>query len=110
MSAPTPLLLYLFVSKLVDTSMLTARCSARNHIVILQSLSSSCSIQLEAYGSILGKSSSLVTYVAMAGSLAAVKKEMRKRIRAILKELPEAAAASQSMHRHLSACIFVADT
>jgi len=34
----------------------------------------------------------------MATSLAAVKKELRKKIRDILKELPEAAAASQSMH------------
>ena len=34
----------------------------------------------------------------MAGSLAAVKKELRNRIRDILKDLPEAAAASQSMH------------
>jgi hypothetical protein len=33
----------------------------------------------------------------MAGSLAAVKKELRKTIRDILKDLPEAAAASQSM-------------
>lgn len=32
----------------------------------------------------------------MAGSLAAVKKEMRKRIRHVLKELPEAVAASQT--------------
>jgi hypothetical protein len=34
---------------------------------------------------------------AMAGSLAAVKKELRKKTRDILKVLPEAAAASQSM-------------
>jgi hypothetical protein len=33
----------------------------------------------------------------MAGSLAAVKKELRKKIREILKELPEATAATQSM-------------
>jgi hypothetical protein len=33
----------------------------------------------------------------MAGTLAAAKKEMRKKIRDILQNLPEAAAASQSM-------------
>jgi 5-formyltetrahydrofolate cyclo-ligase len=33
----------------------------------------------------------------MAASLAVVKKELRKKIRDVLKELPDAAAASQSM-------------
>jgi 5-formyltetrahydrofolate cyclo-ligase len=33
----------------------------------------------------------------MAGSLVAVKKELRKKIRDMLKELPEATAAAQSM-------------
>jgi 5-formyltetrahydrofolate cyclo-ligase len=33
----------------------------------------------------------------MAASLAVVKKELRKKIRDVLKELPDAAAAAQSM-------------
>jgi 5-formyltetrahydrofolate cyclo-ligase len=37
----------------------------------------------------------------MAGSLAAVKKELRKKVRDILKDLPEAAAAAQSMGHHV---------
>jgi hypothetical protein len=43
----------------------------------------------------------------MAGTLAAVKKELRKKMQDILKHLPDAAAASQSMlyiiHRDSSA-------
>jgi 5-formyltetrahydrofolate cyclo-ligase len=35
----------------------------------------------------------------MAASIAAAKKELRKKIKLILKDLPEAAAASQSMLR-----------
>jgi 5-formyltetrahydrofolate cyclo-ligase len=35
----------------------------------------------------------------MAGSIAAAKKELRKKIKLILKDLPEAAAASQSRLR-----------
>jgi 5-formyltetrahydrofolate cyclo-ligase len=37
----------------------------------------------------------------MAASLAAVKKELRRKIRNMLKDLPDAAAASQSMQRLL---------
>ena len=44
----------------------------------------------------------------MAGSLAAVKKELRQKIKALLKELPEAAAASQSTSRHVLSVLHTA--
>jgi 5-formyltetrahydrofolate cyclo-ligase len=40
----------------------------------------------------------------MAASIAAVKKELRKKIKSILKDLPEAAAASQSTQWLLCVC------
>lgn len=40
----------------------------------------------------------------MAGTLAAAKRDLRKKIRHVLKHLPEAAAASQSMHWSTASC------